>query len=98
MPCVVSMGEFVIQSAEKTDDEKYREHLKKHQPELLTQNIQAIPDDEARSLTIAREEFVRADFQKKLNAGRFQADEAAEFIRDQEDDSSFFNVEEFHEL
>jgi hypothetical protein len=92
------LGEFVILSAGKTDDEKYREHLKKHQPELLRENIVNIQDSEKKSLTIAREQHARQVFQETLHQGTFSEDDTAAFFRETEDESSTFSVEEFHEL
>jgi hypothetical protein len=92
------LGEFVILSAGKTDDEKYREHLKKHQPELLRENIVNIQDSEKKSLTIAREQHARQVFQETLHQSTFAEDDTAAFFRETEDESSTFSMDEFHEL
>lgn len=59
------LGELVVVSQGLTSDEQYTQHLKTTAPELLPEAILKIEDDETQSLTLAREQYERQEFDKK---------------------------------
>jgi hypothetical protein len=85
------MGELVLMAQPKTAEEQYREHLAKQAPELLPENIAKVEDEEDRSLTYAREEVERLEYERarrqtdRVSDGGF-ADFADQVINDFETD------------
>lgn len=59
------MGELVVMPQDLTADEKYRRHLEKNAPELLPEAIKKLDDEESRSLTLARSEFEKREFERR---------------------------------
>lgn len=62
------IGEMVVMAQEMTSEEKFDAYKKEKAPELLTENILKIENEESRSLTLAQEEFERSEFEKREKA------------------------------
>lgn len=69
------MGEMVVMSEGQNKDERYLAYLKKNHPELLPENIGTIDDQEQQSLTMAREQFERAEFERSEELRGRQSDD-----------------------
>lgn len=77
------MGEMVVMSQDLSADERWRKHLEAKAPELLPQNIATIQDEEERSLTIAREQFERHEFDaKEKESSRLKDDGFGDYLNE----------------